>query len=79
MSKQTKSPTFDDWCKKYFSPPKLRWIYKSKSNGDIYTEEELRFRYNAAYTGEASKCCDNPKLQPMGDGDYRCRNCGRIS
>ena len=49
-----KTPTFNEWLKKYFDPPILKTMYKSNMKGDKreWSHRELLNRYKRAYKNQ---------------------------
>ncbi len=49
-----KTPTFKEWMKKYFGPPVIKTMYKSKMIGDKreYTLKQLEIRHKRAYKNQ---------------------------
>ena len=46
-----KTPTFEEWVKKYFGKPETKIMYKSNMKGDSkwYSIEDLTRRYKRAF------------------------------
>lgn len=49
------TPTFEDWCRKYFKDPKNKIVYKQKNGKKVYDRDQLIRKYKRAFKIEPTK------------------------